>query len=72
MRPAWTTDRRRALTAKMRCRVNSADIREATNVFHEASHSPPPKPTWGYLSQAKCWFEWILEGVVDYLPNTRR
>ena len=64
--------REEALSAGMRCRVSSADIREATNIFREASESPPPKLTWSYLSQAKCWFEWILEGVVDYVPDTRR
>ena len=61
-----------ALRAKMKCRVNPTDIREATNLFRETSESPPPKLTWSYLSQAKCRFEWILEGVVDYVPNTRR
>ena len=64
--------REEALTARMRCRVSPADIREATNLFREASESPPPKLTRSYLSQAKCWFEWIIEGVVDYVPNTRR
>jgi hypothetical protein len=64
--------REEALTAKVTCRVSPVDIREATNLFREASESPPPKLTWSYLSKAKCWFEWILEGVVDYLPNTGR
>lgn len=68
-----TLDKREeAMTGKMRCRVNPEDVREATNLFREASASPPPKPTWSYLRQAKCWFEWILEGVVDYVPNTGR
>jgi hypothetical protein len=64
--------REEALTAKVRCRVNPADIREATGLFREASESPPPKVTWSYLSKAKCWFESIVEGVVDYVPNARQ
>ena len=61
--------REEAITAEMRCRVNPEDVREATNLFREASESAPPKRKWSYFSQTKCWFDWILEGVVDYLPN---
>ena len=64
--------REEAFEAKIRCGVSPAHVREATNLFREASESASPKLTWGYLSQAKCWFEWILDGVVDYVPNTRR
>jgi hypothetical protein len=30
------------------------------------------KPTWTYVSQAKCWLEWLAEGLVDYVPTPRR
>ena len=68
-----TVDKRQeAMMEKMNRGVNPEDVLEATNLFREASESLAPKPRWSYLRQAKCWFEWILEGVVDYLPNTGR
>ena len=54
-----------ALRARMNCRVSPDDVREATNVFAEAGESPGPKAEWTYLSQAKCWIWWIIEGVAD-------
>ncbi len=68
-----TLDRREeALGAKMRCRVDPEDVLEATNLLRGGSQSPPSKRRWTYLTQAKCWFNWVLEGVVDYVPGTPR
>ena len=61
-----------ALWARMRCRVIPEDVREATDVFGEASESPPQKVNRGYLRQAKCWIDWMIESVVDYVPNIGR
>lgn len=61
-----------ALRAKMRCRVSPDDLVQAFNVFGAASESRASKPTWTYLTQAKCWLEWGAEDLVDYLPSVRR
>jgi hypothetical protein len=61
-----------ALRAKMRCRVSTEDVVEAFNVFGTRSQSGVAKPKWTYLSQAKCWLEWIAEDLVDYIPTIRR
>ena len=71
-RAAVLDQREAAMTSKIRCRVNGEDVREATNLFREESESRQPRQTWSYLSQAKCWFEWVLVEVVDYLPTSRR
>jgi hypothetical protein len=60
-----------SLRAKMRCRVSSEDVVEAFNVFGALSQTETAKPTWTYLSQAKCWLEWIAEALVD-IPTMRR
>lgn len=54
----------RALRAKLRCRVDDNDVMRAFNVFR-APGDPPVAPKWTYLSRAKCWFEWLVETVVD-------
>ncbi len=64
--------RQDALEAKMRCRVAPEDVREATNVLGKASRSPGQKVKRSYLKQAKCWIDWVLEGVVDYVPDIGR
>jgi hypothetical protein len=64
--------REEALRAKMRCRVSPDDVMAAMNVLTRATDSRPPTPTWTYLSQAKCWLEWIAEGFMDYIPASRR
>ena len=61
-----------ALRAKMRCRVSPDDVVQAFNVFGAASESGVRKPTWTYLTQAKCWLDWVAEDLVDYLPSVRR
>lgn len=71
--PDSTLDKREdAVRARMRCRVAPEDVREATNVFADASGLPRQKVNWSYLRQANCWIDWMIEGVVDYVPNTRR
>jgi hypothetical protein len=72
-KPDGTFDKRSdTLLKKMRCRVAPEDVRAATNVFAEASESPGQTLKWSYLRQAKCWIEWTLEGLVDYVPSTGR
>jgi hypothetical protein len=61
-----------ALPAKMRCRVSSDDVVQAFNVFGVASESGVETRRWTYLSQAKCWVDWIAEDLVDYIPTLRR
>lgn len=61
-----------ALRAKMRCRVSTEDVVEAFNVFGTPSQAGAPKPKWTYLSQAKCWLEWIAEDLVGFVPTIRR
>jgi hypothetical protein len=61
-----------ALRAKMRCRVSTEDVMEAFNVFGAPSTAGAAKPKWTYLSQAKCWLEWIAEDLVAYVPTIRR
>lgn len=61
-----------ALRAKMRCRVSREDVVEAFNVFGTRSQTGVAKPRFTYLSQAKCWLEWIAEDLVDYVPTVRR
>ena len=58
-----------ALKARMRCRVATEDVKQATNVFGETAESPYRTMQWTYLTQAKCWVEWMIESAVDYLPN---
>ena len=59
-----------ALREKIRCRVNTADVREAFNVFGAAK--PSAEPSWTYLDQAKCWVQWIAEDLIEYVPVVRR
>jgi hypothetical protein len=47
-------------------------VREATNIFQVERASPSQKPTWGYLKQARCWIDWFVEGLVDYIPSQPR
>ena len=61
-----------AMVAGIRCRVSDEDVREATDVFAERSDSSRLKGQWSYLSRAKCWIGWAIEGVVDYIPDTGR
>ena len=61
-----------ALRAKMRCRVSPDEVVQAFNVFGTRLPTGAAKPTWTYLSQAKCWLEWIAEDLVDYIPTIRR
>ena len=61
-----------ALMARMRCRVAPEDVRQATNVFGEAAESPARTVKWTYLTQAKCWVDWMIESAVDYLPDIGR
>ena len=68
--PESAVDKREEeLRAKMRCRVSPEDVRAATNLFASAATSASEKASWNYLSQAKCWINWFLEGVVDYIPR---
>ena len=72
-RPETAMDKEeQALRAKMRCRVSTEDVVEAFNVFGTRSQTGVAKPKWTYLSQAKCWLEWIAEDLVDYIPTVRR
>ena len=72
-RPDGTVDKREdALRATMRCRVSPDDVREATNVVRGGGPSPSRKLTWSYLKQGKCWIEWFLEGLDDYIPRPPR
>jgi hypothetical protein len=57
------------LRATMRCRVSPDDVREATNVIRGERPSASRKPTWSYLQQGKCWIDWFLEGLDDYIPS---
>jgi len=69
-RPEGALDKREAeLRAKMRCRVSPEDVSAATNLFASQLRSASEKASWSYLSQAKCWVNWFLEGVVDYIPR---
>jgi hypothetical protein len=61
-----------AFRAKMRCRVSTEDVVEAFNVFGTRAQTGVAKLQWTYLSQAKCWLEWIAEDLVDYIPTVRR
>lgn len=61
-----------ALSATMRCSVSPDDVREATDIFQVERASPSRKPTWGYLKQARCWIDWFVEGLVDYIPSQPR
>jgi hypothetical protein len=61
--------REQALRARMRCGVSPEDVRAATNLYAPASIPLSEKATWSYLDQAKCWIEWFLEGVIDYVPR---
>jgi hypothetical protein len=67
--PAGAVDKENRLRETMRCRVNPDDVREATNVIREERPSASRKPTWSYLQQGKCWIDWFLEGVDDYIPR---
>jgi hypothetical protein len=58
-----------ALRENMRCRVDTADVREAFNVFDSARS--PTEPRWTDLDQAKCWVQWLVEDLVDYVPTVR-
>jgi hypothetical protein len=69
-RPEGALDKREEeLRASMRCRVSPEDVRAATNLYADAATSASEKASWNYLSQAKCWVNWFLEGVVDYIPR---
>lgn len=66
----FSDDRGDALVARMRCRVADEDVREATNVFGDATKPSDSKVGRRYLSQAQCWIDWMIESVVDYIPAT--
>ena len=70
--PRAADKREDALMARMRCRVAPEDVREATNVFGETVESPARTMKWTYLTQAKCWVDWMIESAVDYLPDIGR
>jgi hypothetical protein len=57
------------LRATMRCRVSPDDVREATNVIRTERPSASRQPTWSYLQQGRCWIDWFLEGLGDYIPS---
>ncbi len=61
--------REQELRAKMRCRVSPEDVRAATSLFAASATSGSQNATWSYVSQAKCWVSWFLEGVIDYIPR---
>ena len=63
--------RENEVKARMRCRVNTDDVMAAFNVLG-ASPIPQEKSRWSYLDQAKCWFGWFAESVVDYIPTPRK
>ncbi len=59
------------LKAGLRCRVDVRDVMEAFNVFR------PPDATasdrrWSYLSRARCWIYWLVDGMLDYVPRIPR
>lgn len=59
-----------ALMERMRCRVGPEDVKRATDVFGNAGESPHLKMKWNYLSKGKCWIEWLIEGVADYVATS--
>ena len=59
------------LRSSMRCRVNTEDVAAAFSVF-SASPISQEKSRWSYLDQAKCWFGWFAESVVDYIPTPHK
>lgn len=62
-------ERERALQARMRCRVSDEDVMAMMDVFEDTPVASPPRRTWTYLSQAKCWVEWAAESLVAYVPT---
>lgn len=66
---AASQSRQESLQAKMRCRVSPEDVHEATSVLRETKTPMPPRPTWTYLNKGACWINWVLEGVVDNIPD---
>ena len=64
--------RQDALQARVRCRVAPEDVSAATNVFGEARNSLGQKAKRSYLKQAKCWIDWVIEEIVDYVPDIGR
>jgi hypothetical protein len=70
--PDTAMDRQeQALKAKMRCRVSPDDVVQAFNVFGASSQAGAARPTWTYLSQARCWLDVMADDLVDYVPTIR-
>ena len=65
------SERERALRARMRCRVSPDDVSAAFNVLGTTPNSASPR-RWTYLSQAKCWVEWMTEVFLEYIPDAAR